>query len=521
MALFRAWLTTASCAIATASEAAVRTSPLAEEPLVQIDATGSVRAAHQGHIAVGAADENSFRLMRQEVRRHVQGAPEKIEFQQLDEVDCPVGHGSATDSVSRMLCHILTGSNTQVAGKLERAVKGLSLRPKNANATEFVVADRKEEKQLANLKAALWDLWFCAKHVDPPCDPLASKEHKVELARQQAFTALELIHNHPEAGMSTTLSPDTPADSERIDHMAGGSVMPVPAEPIPNHPSVGWSSPHFHRREIPPPSKNIFFAGQVASLLQTGAIETKDEGEETKRKHVMKTETANVPVEGSQFADDVLTGLLHGDDKKLIQQRLWNAINKMDIQKVLEDDIVKIEDDNDGNYKALQANMLILHECASMPDCPATNCCDPKHPEQQEYKDARNAAYEAYHNIQHDTSLAKQTYLDLLSTVASGKHKDYYPPSHPLYVPTEAPETTTEEAETTTIASNVSSKASEPAPTVEEGNMLLYAICAVTAVVILAIGFLLQKTNSMDHSHGQKAGGGGGGEYGAEQYGGY
>jgi len=388
IAMLCAWLAAASCALA-ASQAAVQTSGLTEEPLVLIDATGSVQAAHHSHTAVLGTDDNSDRLMRHEVRRHIQGDPEKIGFGPSDEEDCPSVHAT----VNRKLCKILTGSNAQVAGKLERAVKGLSLRPESVNEV---------------------------------------------LGRQ------------------------------------------------------------------------------ASSLLQADDMKSKDE---SKHEKVRK----NTPVaEDSQFAEDVLTGLLHGDDKVKIQERLWNAINKMDIQKVLEDDIVKIEDDADGNYKALKENLLILHECATMADCPATNCCDPKNPDQANYKDARNAAYEAYHNIQHDTSLAKQTYLDLLSTVAKGKHKDYYPPSHPLYVPTtEAPDTTTEEESTNATVTVNASNTSEPAPTVEEGSMLLIAICAVTALVIVAIAFLLHKTNSMEGKGGHAGGHESWGGEGEQQYGNY
>jgi len=483
MIFFCAWLVTASSVLAIASDLAVR------KPSVQIDATGSVRDVHSSLVAVQAYDDNSERLLRHEVRRHRQDEPEKIEAEQLDERSCPVAHGAAGDSPSHKLCRILTGSNSQVAGKLERAVKGLSLRPQSANATQYVVADKKEEKQLSNLKAALWDLWFCAKRADPPCDPLMSQDHKVEVARQQAFTALELIYSHPEAGMSTSLSPGSAADSDRLDHIAGGSVMPASEEAIPSMSPIGWSTVHSHRRE------------SLSSLLQADSSQVAAVGNT------------------SGFAEDVLTSLLHGDDKTVIQKRLWNAINKMDIQKVLENDIVKIEDDADGNYKALEANLLLLHECATMPECPATNCCNPKSPEQAKYKDARNAAYQAYHNIQHDDSLAKQTYLDLLSTVASGKHKDYYPPKHPLYVPTtEEPETTTEEAaENATVSAN-GTHVSKHAPPIEEGSMLIIAICMVTGVVIIAIAYLLHKTNQMDHDKGDYGHGyeswGGEGEYG-------
>jgi hypothetical protein len=492
--------------LVAASEAAAGTAGPAGEHVVQIDATGSQRAAH-APAAMQAADDGSDRLMRQEVRRHIQEEPEKIEFDQLDEVKCPVSHGLDSDSVVQKLCKILTGSNNQVAGKLERAVKGLSLRPKTANATEYEVADKTEEKQLVHLRAALWDLWFCAKRADPPCDPMTSTDHKVEVARQQAVTALQAIRSHPEAGLSTTLAPGAATDAERIDHVAGGSVMPVPEEAAASQSPEGWSTARSHRSEGTAASHRQVLAGEPASLLET--------------KHSKDTPVAK----DSKFAEDVLTGLLNGDDKKEIQKRLWNAINKMDIQKVLEDDIVKIEDDTDGNYKALKANLLLLHECATMPECPATNCCNPKSPEQANYKEARNAAYQAYHDIQHDTSLAKQTYLDLLSTVASGKHKDYYPPGHPLYVPTTAaPSTTTAESEPVNVTSDTKVNAS--APPVEEGNMLLIAICMVTGIVIIAIAFLLHKTNSMDGKGGGGGGGGeaawgGEGEYGAESYGGY
>merc|ERR1719436_277286 len=83
--------------------------------------------------------------------------------------------------------------------------------------------------------------------------------------------------------------------------------------------------------------------------------------------------------------------------------------------------------------------MLLLHECASMPDCPAERCCSPNQPTQEVYKAARDDAYRAYHNIRHDTELAKKAYLDLIASVSSGKHR---PHKRPTRMPTGTYQTT-------------------------------------------------------------------------------
>merc|ERR1719163_2510767 len=112
----------------------------------------------------------------------------------------------------------------------------------------------------------------------------------------------------------------------------------------------------------------------------------------------------------SDFATDTLDGILTPPN---VTGKLWDAINMFDLDEQLEQDIGKITDDEDGNCRKLRANMLILHECASMPDCPATNCCTPKNPTQAVYIQARNDAYVAYHNIKNDDDLARSAYVDL------------------------------------------------------------------------------------------------------------
>merc|ERR1712061_733426 len=116
-----------------------------------------------------------------------------------------------------------------------------SLRPKSAHEIELTDADKKEEKTLNHLKGALWNLWFCAKRSNPPCNPLTSNEKDVSRARDQAISALRAIHKHPKADSSTQFvtksvaerseqmpKADLEAAAQRSDHRPGGSVMPAP-----------------------------------------------------------------------------------------------------------------------------------------------------------------------------------------------------------------------------------------------------------------------------------------------------
>jgi len=396
-----------------------------------------------------ARTKNIAKLVRTEIRSHIPielasavggGEEAKLQRQKMDkillgllesgQVDCST---VKEDPVTEKLCHILHGSNTQVAGKLERAVKGLSLRPKNANETEMEVSDPEENKHLTHLKAAMWDMWFCAKRAE--CDPMSTTDPKVKAAREQAFDALQAIHVHAK------------------DKTAAGEAGDAPK----------------------------------AALL-----------EET------QTPVAN----SSKFASTTLDGILTPPN---VTGKLWDSINMLDIDDVLEQDIGKITKDEDGNMKKLKKNMLILHECATMPDCPTKgkDCCTPNKPTQAIYIQARNDAYVAYHNIQHDDDLAKQAYLDLLGTIGSGKKKGYKPPAHPKHhkghrptkYPVGHPLHGTEHNSTNRTNQTVMVvKVPEP----EEGDMLLYAIMTVTAIVVFAIGFLVFKTNQQDSASPDK-----------------
>jgi len=398
-----------------------------------------------------ARTKNIAKLVRTEIRSHIPielasavggGEEAKLQRQKMDkillgllesgQVDCSTVK-DGDDPVTEKLCRILHGSNTQVAGKLERAVKGLSLRPKSANETEMEVSDPEENKHLTHLKAAMWDMWFCAKRAE--CDPMSTTDPKVKAAREQAFDALQAIHVH--------------AKDKTAAHEAGDAPK--------------------------------------AALL-----------EET------QTPVAN----SSKFASKTLDGLLTPPN---VTGKLWDSINMLDIDDVLEQDIGKITKDEDGNMKKLKKSMLILHECASMPDCPTKgkDCCTPKKPTQAIYIQARNDAYVAYHNIQHDDDLAKQAYLDLLGTIGSGrKGKDYRPPAHPkhhkghtttIYPPGHHLHGTENQNHpwNGTHGTNHTVKVVQM-PEAESDDILLYAIVAVTAVVVLAIGFLVFKTNQQE-----------------------
>merc|ERR1719158_1493845 len=84
--------------------------------------------------AAGEATDNEAALQRQHFEQ-------VLGLLEIGAVNCSEPN-AASDEITSKLCRILAGPNTQVAGKLERAVKGLSLRPKSPNATEMVVADK-------------------------------------------------------------------------------------------------------------------------------------------------------------------------------------------------------------------------------------------------------------------------------------------------------------------------------------------------------------------------------------------
>lgn len=489
-----------------------------------------------------ANTRKTSKMMRQEVRRHLPFDLERlakgedasemakrreknlvkfISLVESGEVNCSAP-SAAPDPASGKLCQILFGSNPQVAGKLERAVKGLSLRPRDENTTEMVVSDKEEDNLLSHLKAALWDLWFCAKRADPPCDPMDMKDAKVKAAREQAFDALHAIQSHAEEQSATGdagHNSQTSGTQAASDAALGASTLPQAAAEAAAQVTIvpspaGWTAAHPSRQDAFAPHQAIGPNG--AALLQKAAHSQEP------------TPVANA----SEWAINTMNGLLTGPN---VTGKLWDAINTMDIDDVLEQDIVKIENDEDGNMRKLKSNMLLLHECASMPDCPATNCCTPKNPTQAVYIQARNDAYKAYHNVQHDDDLAKQAYLDLLSTIGTGEKKTttYYPPGHPLHKPTTTtiyppghPLHGTENQNNTNVTVK---KKSAVAPPVEEGNTLLYAIIALTVVVVLAIGFLVMKTHEADKDakggesfgEGEWGGEGYGGGYGEESYGQY
>jgi len=363
--------------------------------------------------------------------------------------------------------------------------------PAVAAATEMVVADKDEENLLGHLKAAMWDLWFCAKRADPPCDPNNMDDPKVKAAREQAFDALHAIHNHAaEEHPAADAAKASDIEQSKVDETIGASA------------TQSLSQAQLSRRENEEhPVQNWQVVTQDSSNL------------------MQKVAVGQEPVApATEWASSTLDGILTPPN---VTGKLWDAINMIDIDETLSSDIVKVTNDEDGNMKKLKSNMLLLHECASMPDCPADNCCTPKNPTQAVYIQARNDAYVAYHEIQHDDDLAKQAYLDLLQNIGGGKKKKkksekYYPPGHPLHksttiYPPGHPLHGTEGQ------NNTNETVAAPAPPVEEGSMLLYAIIVVTVVVVLAVGFLVVKTMQMDG--GSKGAGGGQEQWGGEGYG--
>lgn len=411
-------------------------------------------------------------LMRSEVRPHSPVARDKVArgkyldevmgLMEIGQVNC--SSSSETDPTGK-LCSLLYGTNSQVAGKLERAVKGLSLRPKSANATEMIVADKDEDKELILLKAAMWDMYFCAKRASPPCDLMTSAEPKIKAAREKAFAALQAIHLHA--------APEKAAGLAAVDASAAAATAQPAA------------------------------AAAAAAVQSPGSLlETED------------------PMTADKWAAATLDSMITGEN---VTGKLYDAIHMCNMDVAMQDGMVKLEDDEDGNLKKLKANMLILHECASMPDCETddqgnvtttvANCCHPFAPTQEVYAKARNDAYIAYHDIGDDDELAKRTYIKILENVGNTppganympaskvdivanltKEEIIYEPGHPLYVGNETTKKTDE----------------LPPIIIEEdnsGSTLMMAIIVVTSVVLAAVGFLVYKTKEMDDKGGSAAAG--------------
>jgi len=401
-------------------------------------------------------------LMRSEVRPHSPVAHDKvvkrkylddvIGLMEIGQVNC--SSSSESDPTGK-LCRLLYGTNSQVAGKLERAVKGLSLRPKSANATEMIVADKGEDKELILLKAAMWDMYFCAKRESPPCDLMSSAEPKIKAARDKAFAALQAIHVHatPLAAVDATAAAAT-AQPAAAAVQSPGSLLEQPG---------GGSQP----------------AGQ--------------------------TMTAD------KWAAGTLDMLITGDN---ITGKLWDAIHMCDVDVAMQDGMVKLEDDEDGNLKKLKANMLILHECASMPDCETddqgnvtatvANCCHPFAPTQEKYAKARNDAYIAYHDVGEDDELAKRTYIKILENVGNTPPGANYMPASKVDIVanlTKEVEVVYEPGHPLYAGNDTKKEAELPPIIIEEdnsGSTLMMAIIVVTGVVLAAVGFLIYKTKEMD-----------------------
>jgi hypothetical protein len=408
-----------------------------------------------------AATRRTARMVRTEVKRHQQDVQQELKntfekamgLLELEAVDCGSILHDERDPTQVKLCRILTGTNLQVAGKLERAVKGLSLRPKTANATEMVVADKDEENLLSHLKGALWDMWFCAKRVDPPCDPMKTTEAKIQAAREEAFDALHSINAH-----AKDFEARAAAEAQKEDAKAAQSLVEI---------QESHEDKNHHEKQAP-------------------------------------TETSS-----SAWAAKTLNSVLTAPN---VTGKLWDAIHMAQLDSVLEKDVINIEKDEDGNMRKLKANMVILHECATMPDCTGPNqpegCCVPARPTQAKYEQARNDAYRAYAVIQNDDDLQKQAYAQLLGNIGNKgvkKKKHHYGTTPPpadqdttLYPLSQPP------AEEDTNSSNTTK--ATPKPTEPEGQFLLYGLVAVTGVVVLVVFFLMFKTSQIN-----KSGGGGGG----------
>jgi len=113
--------------------------------------------------------------------------------------------------------------------------------------------------------------------------------------------------------------------------------------------------------------------------------------------------------------------------------KLLDAINGIDIDNEDQKDMVRITEEKDGNLRKLKASMLLLHECAAMPDCPADGCCTPSGDTHALYTQARNDAYIAYHQAQEEGDASKQAYLDLMGQIGQGKKVERYEAGHALH----------------------------------------------------------------------------------------
>jgi len=89
------------------------------------------------------------------------------------------------------MCKMLTGTNTQVQGKLEKAIAALNIEDE---ATENVVTISKDEDgQMKQLKADYWTLYFCSKKKNPPCIPKKSDDPAIKKARVRARETLTTL----------------------------------------------------------------------------------------------------------------------------------------------------------------------------------------------------------------------------------------------------------------------------------------------------------------------------------------
>lgn len=357
------------------------------------------------------------------------------------EVDC-----SATtdvDPISKNFCTMLDGSNWQVSGKLERAVK------KMHSLAIGVGKDVQQDALLQTLQGGLWDLWFCAKRITPKCFPSNSTEEKYQLARHQVWTALAELKKR--AGVTPTRPPGPrvgiPAavNMELSARTVGVKDIPSLSQPVPASKEVKENDHVLQHLNLAP-------AGD-ASMLQT--------------------------LNATEDAINSLSSMLASN----AVQHLDEAIRKSFVASTETEGVVTLHDDEAGNLKKFKDNLMILHECASMPECPADNCCNPSNPQDEAHATAFRNAYEAFTAIQQDERLEVAAYLDIITAI--GTSTTYYPEGHALHT------STTSSAAEHVEKVKVQTKKVIEETVIEEDSTLKTAICVTSALVVISVLVLI------------------------------
>jgi hypothetical protein len=134
---------------------------------------------------------------RQAAARQIEGA---VQRREVETNTISVDPECADPISAHTMCQVLTGTNSEVQAKLERAIKALNIEEQGHG--EIATVSQDESEHMLGLRQSVWDLYFCAKQTNPPCDPKHSAT--VMDARNQAISHLTALQADDGTAKSVT-----------------------------------------------------------------------------------------------------------------------------------------------------------------------------------------------------------------------------------------------------------------------------------------------------------------------------